>query len=207
MRDLSLVLTFMMALPVVATAANFVEVIPAGNSLSTAILVPGGTDRVLGSISQAGEVDLYKFYLAVGGLRTITANSETLDMNLHLFNAAGNPLGANDDISSVNFNSQLTFSLLPGFYFVAVGENNTYALDAIGNRIQDNDPDLLEPEKLGVIDAIGVLAGWDAGGQLTGDYEILFSTAVDEPAQSSVPEPSTVVLAAVGLAAVLFRRR
>ena len=202
MRVLPLVLALVLALPVASTAATFTEVSPTGNSLSTAILLPSGTDRVLGSISNPGEVDLFKFYLASGGMLTITVNADTpgtFDTNLHFFNGAGNPLGANDDISPSNFNSQLTFSLLPGFYFVAVGENNTNAQDASLNRIQDNDT--------GVINALGVLAGWDAGGTHTDTYELTFSTPVGEPSAIGMPEPSTLALAAAGLAAVFLRRR
>jgi len=201
MRVIPLVLAFVLALPVVSTAATFTEVVPTGNSLSTAVFLPSGTDTVFGTISNAGEIDLFKFYLAAGGSLTITATSHTLsfDTNLHFFNGAGNPLGANDDISPSDFNSQLTFTLLPGFYFVAVAENNTNALDASFATIQDND--------LGVINPLGVLADWDAGGLTTDTYTLTFSTPVNDPPGSGIPEPSTLVLAAAGLGALFLRRR
>ena len=59
--------------------------------------------------------------------------------------------------------------MTPGTYYFAVGDNNLEADDAQGNRIQDNDSGVLDPN--------GVLAQWEYNGDDDGPYEILFSGA------------------------------
>lgn len=154
---------------------------------------------ILGNLSDSNHADLYRIFLAQEGFYTISANSTAFDTNLHFFNAEGNPLGANDDVDASlgNFNSSLSFDLLPGFYFIAVALNNSFGLDAQGNVISDND--------FGVLDPFGVLAGWDVEvSELTGAYEIVITRPVaDRSPESSpseaVPEPGTVILTAGAL--------
>jgi len=162
-----------------AVAPDHIEVGEAGQLLPTAQVIGGSgpLDSVTGFIDE-GDVDLYQICVTGNGDLTIDALSlpdsdqDDLDMNLHTFNSAGNPLGADDDSSPFqSLGARVTISVTPGTYFFAVGDNNLEAEDAQGNRIQDNDSGIQIPN--------GVLAQWKISVQRDGPYEILLSGAND----------------------------
>jgi len=160
-----------------AVAPDHVEVGDAGELLPTAQAIDGSgpLDSVTGAIDTDEDVDLYQICVTGSGDLTIDALSlppDGLDMNLHTFNSAGNPIGADDDSSPFqSLGARVTISVTPGTFFFAVGDNNLEAEDAQGNQIQDNDSGILIPD--------GVLGGWEKNGSEDGPYEILLSGAND----------------------------
>lgn len=199
-------LTFVVAvlsLPWCLGGATFVETVPTGETLNTAIILPAGTGLVQGTLSNVGEVDLFRFYLGTSGSVTFTTASD-LDTNLFFFDSAGHPIGANDDIDPIggNFNSTLTFNLLEGSYYIAIAVNSTAALDSQNNTILSKDGVTIVTD--------GVLAGWERTTDSGGAYELSFSALTSEAPTaivSSIPEPGAVGLVACGLVGILARRR
>lgn len=200
-------LTFVAAVlsfPWYLSAATFVETVPTGETLNTAIILPAGTGLVQGTIANVGEVDLFRFYLGSNGSATFTTASD-LDTNLFFFDSAGRPLGANDDIDPIggNFNSTLTFDLLEGTYYIAIAVNSTAALDSQNSTILSKDGVTIVTE--------GVLAGWEKTTEAGGAYELSFSVLTADapvPSVSSIPEPGALGLVGSCLVGLLaFRRR
>ena len=138
----------------------------------TGDLIPSAQDTgtdvglIQGTLSFPGDVDLFLVRLSNSNVYQFDAVSNPIDMNMHIFNAAGNPLAANDDFGG-SLNSQIILNLSAGDYFVGVGDNNTEATDGAGTRISDNDSGVQVPN--------GVLGGWEGSGTTGGDtgaYEI-----------------------------------
>lgn len=173
-----------------AHAQTFTEQGDAGQLLGSAQSVGGPFNRIEGSLLPSGDIDLYRVVFDFTGSLTIDAIGLTgnLNMNLHAFNANGNPLGANDD-GGGGQNSRLTLAITPGTYFFGVGQNNLEALNSQSSIIQDNDNGILQPQ--------GVLAGWSGPGAGSGTYAITFSspTAIGSVAG---PEPASFALITLG---------
>lgn len=179
-----------------AFSAAYTEIGDTGQLLGTAQNVGSGIDMIVGSIGVPGDVDLFAIEFDFTGTLQIDAVRDIdgdLDMNLHAFNAMGNPIGANDDgslMGDTTLNSVLFLDITPGLFYFGVGDNNLEALDDMGNEIQDNDSGIEIPD--------GVLGGWDIDVEDVGGYTIVFS-------ETSVPVPGTMGL--LGLAGVLTTRR
>ncbi len=191
-------LTVFAGIASIACANVYNEVGDTGDLPGTAQNVGSGINVIAGNIDTSGEVDLYCVQFNFTGnlqIDAVEAVGFTLDMNLHAFNAAGNPLGANDDGSSMGdsfLNSVLTIAITPGVYYFGVGDNNTHATDGAGVLIQDNDTGIEDPN--------GVLGGWLYNGSRTGAYTIVFS-------ETSVPAPGAAALLGFGGLVVTRRRR
>ena len=166
----------------------------------TGDLIPGAQDTgsdvgwVQGTLSFPGDVDLFLVRLGNSRVYQFDAISDPIDMNMHIFNSAGNPLAANDDFGG-SLNSQIILNLPAGDYFVGVGDNNIEATDGAGTRISDNDSGVQVPS--------GVLGGWEGSGTTSGDtgsYEIHI-----------IPEPrawsSIVACLLLPLLPTAFRKR
>ena len=80
------------------------------------------------------DVDIYSFQLVspgtVGiGLTSDLTNPEDFDSYLQLFDAAGNAIAVNDNISPDNLFSRIEANLEPGTYYVGVSGNNNINYD------------------------------------------------------------------------------
>lgn len=197
--------TMLLGSPQGAGATAFNESGDAGQLPASAQIVGAQIgDVIAGTLATDGDVDLFKVSFASTVALVIQAVTITpgLDLNLHLFDAAGHPLGANDDggASDIDaFDSQLApegsspLTLVAGSYLVAVCHNNCEATDAMGTIIQDNDGGILDPN--------GVLGGWDISGippDTTGNYQLRFL---------AIPEPTALTLLGAGLLGLAVRRR
>jgi hypothetical protein len=180
-----------------AQSLTYLEVGDTGQLLGTAQAVGGGITTISGALGSPFDVDLFGVAFNAAGTITIDGikTSGSWDPNLHLFNAAGNPLGANDD-SNFTFDSQLVVSISPGFYYIGICDNNCEATDGGVVRIQSND--------FGVQLANGILGGWSASGNRTGAYEIRFSVATEAV---DTPEPASLALVLTGALALTAARR
>lgn len=167
----------------IANAQIVNEIGDAGETLATAQVLPAGTTTVLGFIAANGDVDMYAATFDFTGDLVVTVDDfdDDFDPNLHAFNSAGNPIGADDDSSpNTGLGSQLTLSITPGTYYFAIGDNNLEANDINGVRIQDNDSGVLNPN--------GVFDHWDRdeSGD-AGNYTMTFSVATVAPAAPGIP--------------------
>lgn len=189
-------------------AVTFTEVGDAGQLLGAAQEVGPSVNTVSGAISFGGDIDLFKLLFDVATTVTfdgIANDSDSdsdsdFDPNLHLFNAVGNPLAADDD-GGIGLNSRIIFNIFPGIYYLAIGDNNIEATDAFGMVISDNDAGVLNPN--------GVLGGWSGSGttssSLTGTYELKFSTAT---AAGTTPIPTPALLPGlIGMGVAALRKK
>jgi hypothetical protein len=203
----------------------------AGNTPDTAQVLTAGINQVFGEIQTNQDTDLYKFALDTGGVFTIEVKEidEALDMNLIVFNGAGQGLAGDDDdnnncsvITSLgSLDSCLTLTLAAGEYFFAVGDNNMGAFESLAefnsaNDFIDNDSGILgspTSETLGLSGPEGGPTDFNDVGR----YEINFSQAVDQasgggPSAISQPIPSLTtwalaILALLIAATGVLRRR
>ncbi len=181
-----------------AHAQTYTEAGDTGQLLGSAQNVGGAVNRIEGTLFN-GDIDLFRADFDFTGTLTVNALALAggLNMNLHSFNSAGNPRGANDDFGG-SLNSQLTLAISPGAYYFGVGQNNLEALDNTNTIIQDNDNGTLNPA--------GVLAGWQGPGVGSGAYAITFS--MPTAASAAVPEPGSIaLLVGIALSGAAFLRR
>lgn len=189
-----------------ANAATISEVGDAGNTVGTVQNIGSGVDVIQGTIGVQGDSDLYRVFFNFTGSLTIRVfdTGGGWDPNLLVFNAAGNPIGGDDDGNGTGpsgFDSRLTFNITPGFYYIGVGPNNSNGFDASSQLIVTND-DGLSP-----FNPSGVLSFIQGGGQGPGSYDLTFSA---DSAPGDVPEPSTFALlggALLAIGAARFRSR
>lgn len=198
-RLFSVISTAALSLGVLAQAATISEVGDAGQTVATVQNIGGNVDVIQGSINPLFDADLYRVFFNFTGtltVRVFDTSGTFWDPNLLIFNGAGNPIAGDDDGNGTGpglLDSRLTISITPGFYYIAVGSNNTYAFDAGPNTIMGNDDGFNPTNPLGVLDSIG---GGNAG---TGTYDLTFSALSDS---TDIPEPSTFAMLGGVLAAM-----
>jgi hypothetical protein len=181
-----------------ASAFTFNESGDAGQLLDTAQDV-GNAGEIIGAIADFKDVDLFKLTIGQAGMTTFDGNpikgkdGSNLNVNLFLFNAAGNPLFS---LEPMNSNSmKFDFLTAAGTYFLGIGSDDLDALDAKGKRIAGNDSGIDLPN--------GVLAGWRTASETIGAYNIKISTVPDSTA---VPTPA-LLPGLLGLGFKVFRRK
>ena len=130
----------------------------------------GAADETIGLDGETirnNDVDLYRFELTSSGtvgleVTSDLSNTDDFDSYLRLFDAVGNQIAANDDLSQGNVFSRLDTNLEPGTYYVGVsgydnisynptvagsgtgGDTGTYIINgslmplSAGNNLADN---------------------------------------------------------------------
>lgn len=200
-----------LAFPAVAVAGPWNEVGDAGQSLATAnqITVPSPS-IIFGNVATATDADLFAIQLTAGVAFSATTVSfggaaGLSDTQLFLFAASdgGHGIRYNDDIDIINFYSAVNFTPgSTGRYYLGISAVDFNPRDAQGRFIYMRDPDY--PDAAPGASPFGPLASWAAvaGGfsDFYGDYQINLVGA------APVPEPSTVVFLALGLAGLFVGR-
>jgi hypothetical protein len=182
-----------------AGATTFVETPPdAGVTPATARVVPAGTTQIDGLIAAPGDYDLYKFAVSAPVTLQIDMGNSTFDENLILFDGAGHGLAGNDDF--VGNDSEITYDLAAGVYYLAAGVNNMSAFDAANAAFITNDTGNLDTPTTAVLDHIG--PGQAPHNLSNAPYTITFSAET-----GAVPEPTAMAAGVVVAAASLARRR
>jgi hypothetical protein len=180
----------------VASATTFVETPPdAGVTPATARVVPVGTSQIDGLIAAPGDYDLYQFAVSASVTMQIDMGNSSFDENLILFDGVGHGLAGNDDFNGND--SEITYDLTPGAYYLAAGVNNMSAFDASNTAFITNDTGNLDTPTTAVLDHIGPgLAPHNLSNQ---SYTITFT---------ALPEPGLAIVAVgVGAACSLGRSR
>jgi hypothetical protein len=154
-----------------AFAQTYTESGDAGQTLATAQVVPGGITRINGTLGVVGEVDLYKLTFSTSATITFHATSAD-DPNLILFDAAGHGLWGDDDSGAGpnDLDAEITWTVAPGTYYLAYGENNIEAANAANVEFCGNDSDNCSANKTDVLDH------FNSSGDATGSYTITISS-------------------------------
>ena len=159
----------------------------AGQGLDTAQFVSGGPgtslESISGSLSEAGDVDLYQIYLSGNSsFSATTVDGADIDTQLFLFNAAdGSGIYGNDDDDG-SFQSTLPAQspLTPteaGLYYLAVSSFGDDPLTTSGETIFSFSDPLNPPAGFPLLEPIGPggaspLDNWTSFSSETGDYTI-----------------------------------
>jgi len=186
----------------------FTETSDAGVTISTATNLPVGTTKVNGEIVNAADadVDLYRFQPQSSGPFTVSLNSDDIDANLIIFNAAGQGLIADDDntiacdasLVPTVFASDacLTLSVTGGEnYFVAVGANFIGAFESNAafvalNQFIDADSGALAAPTTEILGLVGRVAGPGTFGG-SGEYELHLASSSPPPKTPPANIPAT----------------
>jgi hypothetical protein len=193
-----------------ASAIPYVEIGDAGALIGSHQNVGGGVDSIVGGMTGATDVDLYRLVLAAGTFTASTGNAAIgngPDTQLFLFNASGMGIAGNDDApSNGTQRSFISANLAAGVYYLAVSVFNQDPYSSGGYIF----PDYFNccghpvdgPTGPGGGSALSFWADGPAGagtGQ-TGAYTV-------ELNQATVPEPGTLLLLGGGISAMALRRR
>jgi hypothetical protein len=197
-------------------AGQITEVGDAGDTLGTAYAVPGGTDKILGSLNY--DADLYRFYWNGGNFYANTVDytkpfNSQQDCELFLFDSAGNGLWANNDAwSGLNVPAGSAYvyqtDLVAGYYYLGVTIHNLEPVDdSLYYTIFPTFPYFSPPKApdptSGPLAAWGneELYSWASGGYVVNFAEASLSTGAAGPSHPTgvVPEPGSLVLILTGL--------
>jgi len=187
-----------------ALAAIYTESGDAGQTLASAQTVAPGTTQINGTLGFGGDVDLYRLDFSTTTAVTFYATS-AVDPNLILFDAAGHGLWGDDD-SGAGLDSQIVWNVTPGTYYLAYGNNNIGAADALNNEFCYNDSGDCSADTTSVLDH------FNSSGGATGPYTITLSAATaSAAAPASIPtlsEWGMIILSSLlALGAILTLRR
>jgi len=219
------------ALAIEAAAAPITELEP-NNSLATAQLIPitaftlpvpatvfnppGFATATVNGLGSATDVDFYSFTGSGMVYFDVDNDPFTLDTILSLFNSAGTLLAVGDDSFPEDLGSAFGFDAFlgvfdlpaPGTYFIAVSQFDNFATV----YDQQSQPNLLRPDGAdGGVAIVGAPPGDssfirnDGGGNDTASPYTLH-ISLENP-DASVPEPLTILLFGLGLAAIAARSR
>jgi hypothetical protein len=187
-----------------AHAATFTETGDAGQLLGKAQNIGsiGAASEINGAVGKSLDIDLYKFVVDVSGMSTFDANpikdknGDQLNINMFLFDGIGRALFSIEprDVDTMKFD----FATAAGTYFLAIGSDDLDALDAKGNKIAGNDSGIDNPK--------GILAGWSAGNESIGAYNIKLSTVPDAIDPTAVPTPA-LLPGLIALGAKVMRKK
>jgi hypothetical protein len=179
-----------------AQAFNFTEPanMDAGQTLSTAMVTSGtgGTSsQINGNISAQNDVDLFKFVLDVAGVATFNAtpdatkNSPQLNINMYLFNAAGNVISNFLEPKEFDF-MKFSMKLDAGSYFLGIGSDDMDVMGINPNKKGDTEH-FIAGNDSGISDANGVLTKFvlqngNGKGESSGKYNIKIDTVANSTA-------------------------
>jgi hypothetical protein len=220
-KNLKLILAIIAATSLGSVSARadiFSEIGDAGNvcpaaNLTTAGGIPAGNSltAITGTISTSGDADVFAIFISNAALfsaTTVNAATGSLDTQLFLFNASGNPVFANDDANGTTLGSTLPagsgFPLSAGLYYLAISLSGNDAVNAVNQLLfaTSGDSTALRGPAFG---ASGPLGGFFNNGAFgSGGYEI------DLTGVTAIPEPSVGMLslvAATTLGAAGWARR
>lgn len=201
-----------------ASATAYIEVGDAGQSLSDAALLPGGTDRIRGQASF--DADLFRFNWGGGDFYVNSVDSRLAvqdDYQLFLFDGLGFGVQGNDDGIDYAGPAYLQVAgLAAGTYYLGISYFDLDPVDAGGALIFQS----FEYEPLyAPYPGVGALDSWGSEGSYIdldvqlGNYEINFGRVtvdgrpIDTNPTAAVPEPGTLLLLGAGLAGLAAGRR
>ncbi len=155
-----------------------------------------GTIGVVGASEESTDVDLYSFSLTAGTAFSpvVTSAGGSLDLfdsQLFLFDATGHGLVFNDDISTADNLSQLTFTpSSSGIYYLAITPYNVRPIDNNGQFIFSNSsPTNSVTGSVSALANRGVLTSWSTNTTDFGSYTLSLTGAQ----LIAVPEPSEML--------------
>lgn len=197
-------------------AAPVIESGDAGELTSTAQTTAGSgsIDSIRGSLlttSGTDYPDLFRIYLRAGTAFTATTTASSIaynnfDTTLFLFDSTGRGVVANDDDPSFGPTSTINFTAsIADYYYLAIAGTG-YTPVSAGGPIFGS---LYGQNQVGPTGSGGAspLTGWISESSEGDLYEIQLRGAFAGAAAAAVPEPGSMLLAALGLGAIGVSRR